>query len=145
MPGPLLPTVLDRASGTVLDRASGSVLDRASGSVLDRASGSEESFTLAMDADLAAFQGHFPGNPILPGVVQVDWAIRFGAEAFGDLGCFRGIGQLKFQDLVRPGEVLELRLGFDPGHGRLRFRYLAGSARKSSGVILFARHGRLTK
>jgi 3-hydroxymyristoyl/3-hydroxydecanoyl-(acyl carrier protein) dehydratase len=78
-------------------------------------------------------------------VVQVDWAIRFGAEAFGDLGCFRGIGQLKFQDLVRPGEVLELRLGFDPGHGRLRFRYLAGSARKSSGVILFARHGRLTK
>jgi 3-hydroxymyristoyl/3-hydroxydecanoyl-(acyl carrier protein) dehydratase len=115
MTGPLLPTVLDRASGA------------------------EEAFTLVMDPDLTAFQGHFPGNPILPGVVQVDWAIRFGALAFGDLGRFRGVDQLKFQDLIQPGEVLELKLGFDPGHGRLRFRFQAGSARKSSGVILFAR------
>jgi len=120
MTGPLLPTVLDRASGH------------------------EESFTLAMDADLAAFRGHFPGNPILPGVVQVDWAIRFGVQAFGDLGRFRGIDHLKFQDLVRPGEVLELKLSFDPGHGRLRFRFQAGSAKKSSGVVLFACHGRST-
>ena len=61
-----------------------------------------------MDADLQAFQGHFPGHPVLPGVVQVDWAIRFGTRAFGDLGGFRGIDQLKFQALIRPGDVVEL-------------------------------------
>jgi 3-hydroxymyristoyl/3-hydroxydecanoyl-(acyl carrier protein) dehydratase len=107
--------------------------------VLNHAAGPEECFTLAMDPDLPAFQGHFPGHPVLPGVVQVDWAIRFGTRAFGDLGGFRGIDQLKFQEIIQPGEVLELRLGFEPGRGRLRFSYLAGSARKSSGVILFAR------
>jgi 3-hydroxymyristoyl/3-hydroxydecanoyl-(acyl carrier protein) dehydratase len=111
MTGPLLPTVLSRSGA---------------------------SFTLAMDADLQAFQGHFPGHPILPGVLQVDWAIRFGAEAFGPLGRFRGIDQLKFQGLIQPGEVLELQLEFEPARGRLRFTYLAGPQRKSSGVILFA-------
>jgi 3-hydroxymyristoyl/3-hydroxydecanoyl-(acyl carrier protein) dehydratase len=109
--------------------------------VLARGSGPEACFTLAMDEDLLAFRGHFPGNPILPGVVQVDWAIRFGTEAFGDLGGFRGIDHLKFQGLVRPGEVLELRLGFDPGQGRLRFKYQAGSSGKSSGVVRFDRPG----
>ena len=108
--------------------------------VLDRAPGPEASFTLALDAELAAFQGHFPGNPILPGVVQVDWAIRFGAQAFGDLGRFQGIDQLKFQDLIRPGGTLELQLGYDPAHGRLRFRFLAGAVKKSSGVIRFVQN-----
>lgn len=96
-------------------------------------------FTLVMDPELTAFQGHFPGNPILPGVVQVDWAVRLGTEAFGDLGRFRAIEHLKFLDLIRPGETLELHLDFDPALGRLRFSYLAGAARKSSGVIRFAR------
>jgi 3-hydroxymyristoyl/3-hydroxydecanoyl-(acyl carrier protein) dehydratase len=107
--------------------------------VLGRASGPDPTFTLAMDPELTAFQGHFPGNPILPGVVQVDWAIRFGTEAFGDLGGFRGIDHLKFQGLIQPGEVVDLQLGFEPGPGRLRFSYQAGAARKSSGVVLFAR------
>jgi 3-hydroxymyristoyl/3-hydroxydecanoyl-(acyl carrier protein) dehydratase len=107
--------------------------------VLNHAAGPEECFTLAMDAGLPAFQGHFPGHPVLPGVVQVDWAIRFGIQAYGDLGGFRGIDQLKFQEPIHPGEVLELRLGFEHGRGRLRFSYLAGGARKSSGVVLFAR------
>jgi 3-hydroxyacyl-[acyl-carrier-protein] dehydratase len=106
--------------------------------VLNR-SRAPEVFTLAMDADLTAFQGHFPGNPILPGVVQVDWAVRFGTEAFGGLGRFRAIEHLKFHDLIKPGDTLELHLGFDPALGRLTFRYLAGGARKSTGVILFAR------
>jgi 3-hydroxymyristoyl/3-hydroxydecanoyl-(acyl carrier protein) dehydratase len=102
--------------------------------VLNHAAGPEETFTLVMDPELTAFQGHFPGHPVLPGVVQVDWAIRFGTQAFGELGAFRGIDQLKFQDRILPGEVVELRLS-EPGQGRLRFNYLG----KSSGVVLFAR------
>ena len=107
--------------------------------VLNRVSGPGATYTLAMDADLTAFQGHFPGNPILPGVVQVDWAIRFGTEAFGDLGGFRGLDNLKFQGLIQPGEAVELQLAFEPGPGRLRFSFSVGSARKSSGVVLFSR------
>lgn len=109
--------------------------------VLNRASGPGAVLSLAVDPDLDGFRGHFPGDPVLPGVVQVHWAIHFGVEAFGELGRFRGIEQLKFQAVIRPGEVLELRLALDPDGGRgrgLRFEYLGGGVRKSSGTIRFS-------
>src|SRR5690606_37926347 len=34
--------------------------------------------TFDLDPALAVFDGHFPGYPILPGVAQLDWAVRFG-------------------------------------------------------------------
>jgi len=106
--------------------------------VVGRESGVEELFVLELAAlDEPAFQGHFPGNPILPGVIQVDWAIRLGTEAFGPLGAFRGMANLKFMDLIRPGEVLELGLTLDRDKGVLGFRYQCGERRKSAGRILF--------
>lgn len=107
--------------------------------VLSYEPGAEVRFVLSVPADHLAFAGHFPDNPILPGVIQVDWAARFGAEAFGDLGQFTGIHNLKFMDLVRPDEPLALHLAWDAGSGRLNFRYEGESSRKSSGILLFAK------
>ncbi len=108
--------------------------------VVDPGEPLEARLLLELGPDLLAFQGHFPGFPILPGVVQVDWAIRFGEELFGPLGSFEGMEQLKFLDLVRPGERPELHLAFDPDRGRLRFVYQEGDPprRKSAGTIRFA-------
>jgi 3-hydroxymyristoyl/3-hydroxydecanoyl-(acyl carrier protein) dehydratase len=99
----------------------------------------EAVFALAVEAALPAFQGHFPGDPLLPGVIQVDWAIRLGQEAYGDLGAFRGLEQVKFLRPVRPGTGLELRLALEPGAGgrRLRFQYLDPAGRVSSGTVQF--------
>ena len=91
-------------------------------------------FALRLAPELEAFQGHFPGDPILPGVVLVDWAIRLGEAQFGPLGAFRGLSQVKFLAPVRPGEALELNLELAPG--RLRFRYQSGAEAKASGTIL---------
>ncbi|MDP2877072.1 MAG: hypothetical protein Q8O00_12870 [Holophaga sp.] len=107
--------------------------------VLRRESGPEEEFVLALEPEHLVFQGHFPGNPILPGVMQVDWAVRLGTIAFGPLGDFIGINNLKFMDLVRPGEQLSVFLAFDAPAGKLAFRYEGPDKRKSSGTILFAR------
>jgi 3-hydroxymyristoyl/3-hydroxydecanoyl-(acyl carrier protein) dehydratase len=93
---------------------------------------------LEVGPGLPAFQGHFPGDPILPGVVQVDWAARFGSEAFGPLGPFLGLAQLKFHQPIRPGRAVELHLAFDPARGRLRFAYRGGPELLSAGVIQFA-------
>jgi 3-hydroxymyristoyl/3-hydroxydecanoyl-(acyl carrier protein) dehydratase len=106
--------------------------------VLARHSGDEERITLFMDAGLKVFEGHFPGDPIVPGVAQVDWAIQFGAAAYGSLGLFLGIDHLKFQDLIRPGETLELALSFEREQGRLRFRFTSPQGRKSAGTACFA-------
>lgn len=95
-------------------------------------------FTLQMEPELLAFQGHFPGQPILPGVVQMDWAVQLGTAAFGDLGRFDGIHQLKFQGVIRPGETVELSLQVDADHRRLRFAYAVGAERRSAGTVLFS-------
>ena len=107
--------------------------------ILKRTSGENPVFTLFLEPDQMVFRGHFPGNPILPGVVQVEWAIRLGAEAFGSLGAFLGLERLKFQEITRPGETLELRLALDttPKGRRLRFRFMGASGPKSSGIALF--------
>lgn len=61
------------------------------------------------------FQGHFPGNPIMPGVLIVEalaqtagTAIGLMAENKGKLGVFTGIECIKFRKQVIPGDVLRL-------------------------------------
>jgi 3-hydroxymyristoyl/3-hydroxydecanoyl-(acyl carrier protein) dehydratase len=105
----------------------------------DRIAAGQAAFTLVPGAGHPAFAGHFPGDPVLPGVVQVDWAVRLAREAFGPLGGFRGLDQAKFLRPARPGEALELRLALDRGADalRLRFQYQGPAGRVSSGTVRF--------
>jgi 3-hydroxymyristoyl/3-hydroxydecanoyl-(acyl carrier protein) dehydratase len=91
-------------------------------------------YALDLAPELEAFQGHFPGAPVLPGVVQVDWAIRLAGEAFGALGPFQGFDRLKFLAPIRPLEPLELVVELRPG--RLAFQYQSAGERRASGTIL---------
>lgn len=61
------------------------------------------------------FQGHFPGNPIMPGVLIVEAlaqtagiATAIQEEGKGKLGLFASIEQLKFKNPVIPGDTLRL-------------------------------------
>lgn len=98
-------------------------------------------YALDITPDLHAFEGHYPGNPILPGVVQVDWAMRFARDAFAgssapvDWSDFAGVEQLKFHKIIKPGERLELHLTWNAAAGKLGFSYESAGERKSSGQI----------
>lgn len=68
-----------------------------------------------VDPDLPLFDGHFPGNPILPGVVIVEALAQTGAlaaaampDSKGKLALFAGIDRARFRRVVRPGDVLDL-------------------------------------
>ena len=63
------------------------------------------------------FQGHFPGNPIMPGVLICEALAQAGAvmllgmeENKGKLGVFTGINNFKFRRQVVPGDTLELKV-----------------------------------
>lgn len=64
--------------------------------------------TLIVPADHPAFSGHFPGAPMLPGVVLLDAALR-EIELAGTEPCSRWqITEAKFLSPVGPGEPLTL-------------------------------------
>lgn len=100
------------------------------------ASDGEWSLQLSVPPDLAYFSGHFPKAPVLPGVVQVEWALNLGRQLLKLDGAFAGMEVLKFQQLVRPGDAIQLHLRFDAERGKLYFAYRNDTATCSSGRIL---------
>ena len=72
----------------------------------------------------------------MPGVVQVDWALSLGRQLMNLPEKFAGMEVLKFQQLVRPGDEIQLHLRFDPARGKLYFAYRNETATCSSGRIL---------
>ena len=65
---------------------------------------------IVLDPELAVFDGHFPQIAILPGVAQLDWAVRWGREAFAMPPRFIRMENLKFQRVLRPGTRVRLHL-----------------------------------
>ncbi|MGF6128696.1 acyl-coenzyme A synthetase/AMP-(fatty) acid ligase/3-hydroxymyristoyl/3-hydroxydecanoyl-(acyl carrier protein) dehydratase [Pseudomonas frederiksbergensis] len=96
----------------------------------------EWSLQLAVPPDLAYFSGHFPQAPVLPGVVQVDWALSLGQQLMDLPAKFAGMEVLKFQQLVRPGDEIQLHLRFDPDRSKLYFTFRNDTATCSSGRIV---------
>ncbi|KAA8695229.1 AMP-binding enzyme family protein [Pseudomonas caricapapayae] len=97
----------------------------------------ELNLRLIVPPDLAFFSGHFPKAPVLPGVVQVDWAFSLGQRLLDLPSGFAGMEVLKFQQLVRPGDRLKLTLRFDAARSKLYFAFHnADGAPCSSGRIV---------
>ncbi|RFP11615.1 AMP-binding protein [Duganella sp. BJB488] len=87
-------------------------------------------------ADLLYFDGHFDVAPILPGVVQIDWAIHYGRRYFSLPLQFKGINALKFQQVIQPETPVRLELLHDVAKGCLQFRYLSEAGQHASGRVM---------
>jgi 3-hydroxyacyl-[acyl-carrier-protein] dehydratase len=90
---------------------------------------------LSIAADHPAYAGHFPGTPLLPGVVLLDATIdaleKAGKGPAGDWE----ISSAKFQSAVRPGEALTLHHESLP-NGSIRFAIRAADRAVANGVIV---------
>lgn len=86
-------------------------------------------------ADHPAFAGHFPGMPILPGVVLLDMALHVVTAAAGIRLESCEIGSVKFLSPAKPGDTLEIRHDFPTG-GIIRFDIAAGERKIASGSVV---------
>lgn len=89
----------------------------------------------SIPVDHAAFAGHFPGTPILPGVVLLDVALRIIAEAYQLALDHCEIGSIKFLSPVYPGDTL----AFHHEHltsGTIRFEIRSAQTTIASGTLL---------
>ena len=91
-------------------------------------------------------KGHFPGNPIVPGVILTESMAQtatLGAMSHPDysngLGLFAGIEDMRFKRIVRPGETGRFTAVFEKmrrGFGRVRVTTHVGDELAAEGVIL---------
>lgn len=94
------------------------------------------------------FQGHFPGYPVMPGVLIVEAMAQVGAVALlklpeyaGRIALFAGIDGLRFRRQVRPGDQLRLEVEFlklKGSIGKARGQALVEGQVAAEGEILFA-------
>jgi 3-hydroxyacyl-[acyl-carrier-protein] dehydratase len=63
------------------------------------------------------FQGHFPGNPVMPGVIIIETMAQVGAVILlarddfkGKTPYFAGINKFRFKRKVRPGDILKMEV-----------------------------------
>ena len=94
------------------------------------------------------FQGHFPGNPIMPGVLIVEALAQVAGvaglmapENKGKLGLFAGIENIRFKKQVIPGDVLVLEaefLALKMGIGKVKVRATVDSKIAAEGEIRVA-------
>ncbi len=92
--------------------------------------------------------GHFPGNPIMPGVKMVEALAQCGAVAVlsqpenrGKLALFAGIDGVRFKRIVRPGDVLTLECQVETVRGpvgRGKARATVGGDLAVRGTLTFA-------
>lgn len=103
----------------------------------ERRDGDRVVLELYVPAELAYFEGHFPGLPVLPGIVQVDWAVKLARGRVEPAGAFRSADNLRFQAIVPPGVPLTLTLELKDGGTRLAFAYASRGRKCSSGILVF--------
>jgi predicted hotdog family 3-hydroxylacyl-ACP dehydratase len=62
--------------------------------------------------DLPHFAGHFPGEPILPGVVQLEWVLALARDRLGMRRAPSALEAIKFREPLRPGQDFEISLAW---------------------------------
>lgn len=90
---------------------------------------------LSIPDDLIWFEGHFPGQPVLPGIVQVHWAHMMATFVFDATLEPHRLSRIKFKSPMLPNCNVDLHLKFNADKGLITFSFRAENTEHSSGNL----------
>lgn len=90
--------------------------------------------SLTIDAELRCFKGHFDDAAIVPGVVQLDWAVTFAKSYLAMQGDVQDVSVLKFQNLLLPNTKVKLEI-VKKSSAKFTFNYTAADEKYSSARV----------
>ena len=91
-------------------------------------------FTFTIPATHPSLTGHFPGNPIVPGVLVLDEVLSGSEQVLGAALRVAGIPQVKFVNVLRPEQAARVRVEYTST--QLRFSVRHGDALLAQGVFV---------
>ena len=89
---------------------------------------------LTINANLRCFKGHFDDVAVVPGVVQLDWAVTFAREYLAMQGDVLEVSVLKFQKLLFPEMKVQLEI-IKKTAKKFTFRYYMADDKFSSARV----------
>jgi len=94
-------------------------------------------FGLRIPKELAYFEGHFPNFPVVPGIVQLHWAILFAKDIYQISPVVAKGTQIKFSNLILPLDTLSLTLEHVPEKLLIIYSYMSDIKNYSSGRLFY--------
>lgn len=101
-----------------------------------RVRGDSAEIELVVPHDLYFLRGHFPGASVVPGVVQIKWAILFGQRYLAIGKGFTGMENVKFHRVMTPDSHVTLTLDYASAARKLRFAFASAQGRYSAGRVV---------
>ncbi|MBD2810064.1 hydroxymyristoyl-ACP dehydratase [Xenorhabdus sp. Vera] len=89
----------------------------------ERPAQNEAILQLYLDPALDWFHGHFPIQPLLPGVAQIDWVMHYAQTLLAPGWSFSSIEMVKFQLPLKPDDKLLLKIQWEEEKQLLIFNY----------------------
>ena len=101
----------------------------------ENAEAREYAFEGTVPLDLAYFGGHFADFPLVPGVIEVQWAMDLAARFDWGRKAVQHIENLKYQHFVRPHDTVQLTLRHDAAKNKIHFAIRQGDTPCASGRV----------
>ena len=82
------------------------------------------------------FAGHFPGHPVVPGVMLIDSAVAAAEKMLKRRIMLKGMRKVKFLNPLLPGETVKVRLDCR-GEGEVAYLFARNDSPCASGILVF--------
>jgi 3-hydroxymyristoyl/3-hydroxydecanoyl-(acyl carrier protein) dehydratase len=109
---------------------------------LKRSASGEVSASIEMTQDSPWFSGHFPGEPILPGIAQLGMVFDAIWQSNNESLKISSVSRVRFKQIVRPNDRLEIiAKPMEENSGDYSFRMMVGKELVCSGIVTVEKQG----